>query len=351
MPIATHPPETDLVVPLPGPGEEWDPHTIHTHYFGFCVPEAELGAFLYVRYQPAFPLSQGGVALFRGTENNHVLDMAFLDYEITMPYPTIEGNSFTTANGLRIDFTDPGREARVTYRSKDGQVEIDVLQTAVTPLFARGHVMPGEEDHADPARSAGGSEQYMHATGQVTIRGETFDIDCHAPRDRSWRQVRTEQQGGARRMPPVGWSPMYFGPDLIFNQISMEAPDTDPAYAGLFEIPEGAPTHHYAWVHNQGETREITRVRRAVLARHPVTHVAMRQELEAEDETGATYRFTGEAIASTVMPAWPNTAFSDTVYRWEDEQGRVSHGTYQEIWADEYQRHMSTRTREASWRS
>lgn len=52
--------DTDLLIPLPAAGESWDPHLIHTHYFGFSVPEAAIGAFLYIRYQPAFPLSQGG---------------------------------------------------------------------------------------------------------------------------------------------------------------------------------------------------------------------------------------------------------------------------------------------------
>jgi hypothetical protein len=343
MPIATHPGETDLIVPLPGDDDHWDPHTIHTHYFGFSVPEAELGAFLYLRYQPAFPLSQGGVALFRGMDNVHALDMEFLDYEITMPYPEISGNTITTANGLRIEFTEPGRAATVSYRSRDGSTSFELQQTAVTPLFARGHIMPGEDDHADPARQPGGSEQYMHCVGEVTIRGETFSVDCYAPRDRSWRQVRTEDQGGARRMPPIGWSPMYFGEDLIFNQVSFEPADTDPAWSGLFELPEGAPTHHYAWVYSNGEVREITRVRRNVLAYHPRTHVAIRQEIEAEDEAGQIYRFTGEAIATATVPCWPNAAFNDTVYRWEDETGRVSHGTYQELWNDDYQRAMNER--------
>jgi hypothetical protein len=37
--VDTQPPETDLIIPLPGDGQLWDPHTVHTHYFGFCVPE------------------------------------------------------------------------------------------------------------------------------------------------------------------------------------------------------------------------------------------------------------------------------------------------------------------------
>ena len=343
MPVATHPPESDLIVPLPAPGEAWDPHTIHTHYFGFTVPEAALGGFIYVRYMPAFPLSQGGVCIFKGLDNPTPLDVEFMDYEVTMPYPKVEGTAITTANGLRIEFTEPGRVARVTYRSADGSTSIDLEQTAVTPLLARGHVVPGEDDHHDPAREPGGTEQFMHAVGEVVVRGERYDVDCFHARDRSWRQVRKETQGGARPIPPVGWPPMYFGPDLVFNQISFEAPDTNPAWTGIFELPEGAPTHHYAWVYDGTDVHEVVRVRRDVLAYHPTNHVATRQEIEAEDEHGRIYRFSGEAIAVSAITAWPNAGFNDTVYRWQDEQGRVTHCTYQELWADTYQRAMHGR--------
>jgi hypothetical protein len=345
MPIATHPPETDLVLPLPGKGEVWDPHTIHTHYFGLSVPEARIGAFLYVRYQPAFPLCQGGVAIFRGRENLSVLDMDHLDYEVTMPWPEIEGGTITTANGLRIDFVEPGRVARLTYSSRDGATSLDVMQTAVTPLLARGHVMPGEELDTDPAQSPGGSEQFMHCVGELTLNGEHHDVDCFAPRDRSWRQVRSEAQGGVP-VPPVGWSPMYFGEDLIFNQISYEAPDTDPAWNGIYDMPADRPSHHYAWVHVDGETREIVSVRRNVTERQPVTFATLRQEIDAQDETGRSYHFTGEAIATAALPAWPNASFHDSVFRWSDEHGRVAHSTYQEIWFDRYQRAMKDRVTE-----
>jgi hypothetical protein len=342
MPIGIHPGETDLWLPLPAPGEQWDPHLIHTHYFGFSIPEAQIGAFLYVRYQPAFPLSQGGVCIFQGTDNVEHTDMAYLDYEITMPWPTVEGNTVTTANGLRIEFTEPGRTARITYTSGDGDTSLDVLAEAVTPLLARGHVMPGEEDHHnEPSREPGGTEQFMHMTGELVLHGERHVIDCYAPRDRSWRQIRVEKRG-AVPVPPVGWSPMYFGPDLIFNQISFEPLDTDPAWTGLFEVGN-RPSHHYAWIQLGEETREIVRVRRNVLEYHPTIHLPIRQEIEAQDETGTTYRFTGEAIACASLPAWPNTSFHDSVYRWEDEEGRVAYATYQELWFDTYQRAMKKR--------
>jgi hypothetical protein len=341
MTLATHPPETDLIVPLPAAGESWDPWTIHTHYFGFSVPEAEIGAFAYIRYQPAFALSQGGVAIFQGLDNLEPGDMAFIDYRLTMPWPEIDGNTITTYNGLRIEFLELGRRARVTFSS--GDTSIDVIQEAVSPLLVRGHVMPGEEHDSDPALSPGGSEQFMHVTGELVLRGTRYEVDCLHPRDRSWRQVRAETPSAP--VPPVGWSPMCFGEDLIFNQISFEARDTDPEWIGVYDVPPDRPTHHYAWLYADGETHAITRVRRNVIERHPQLYASLKQEIEAEDEHGRIHRFTGQAIAMTAMPAWPNVSFRDSVYRWEDESGRVTHSTYQEIWFDAYQRAMKQRHR------
>jgi hypothetical protein len=345
MPIATHPPETDLIVPLPAAGESWNPWTIHTHYFGLSVPEAEIGVFAYIRYQPAFALSQGGVAIFQGLDNLEPGDMAFLDYRMTMPWPEINGNVVETMNGLRIEFLEPGRKARVSFTSADGETSIDVIQEAVSPLLVRGHVMPGEERDSDPTQQPGGSEQYMHVTGDLVLRGERYAVDCLAPRDRSWRQVRAETPSAP--VPPVGWSPMCFGDDLIFNQISFEAHDTDPAWLGVYDVPPDRPTHHFAWLYSDGEIHTITRIRRNVLERHPHLYAATRQEIEAEDESGQVHRFNGTAVAMTAMPAWPNVTFRDSVYRWEDEHGRVTHATYQEIWFDAYQRSMKQRHRTA----
>lgn len=342
MAFRTHPGDTDMVLPLPEPGERWDPHLIHTHYFGFSIPEAAIGAFLYVRYQPAFPLAQGGVCIFQGADNVEYTDMAYIDYELTMPWPRVDGNTITTDNGLSIEFIEPGRTARLRYAADDARMSFDLLADAVTPLFARGHVMPGEEDHHDASRESGGTEQFMHVTGEMLLDGVRHSVDCYAPRDRSWRQVRVEKRG-AVPVPPVGWSPMYFGEDLIFNQISFEPLDTDPAWAGLYEVGD-RPSHHFAWVQRGNESREVVSVRRNVLEYHPRIHMATRQEITAEDDHGDTYRFRGEAIAAASLPAWPNASFHDSVYRWEDEQGRVAYATYQEIWFDDYQRAMARRS-------
>jgi hypothetical protein len=343
--IGTHAPEKDLWMPRPSEGEHWDPHTIHTHYFGFSVPEEAIGAFIYLRWHPELNASHGGVCIFRGTDNMVPLDMEHLDYEIGMRWPEVEGNVITTDNGLRIEFTEPGRVAEVSYRSEDGETTFDMTATALTPLLQRGHVMVGEDEDSDRKLQPGGLEQLMHCSGHLTLNGARYQIDCNEARDRSWNQLRTERP---MKVPPVGWSPMYFGEDLAFNQVGYENPDTSPVWADLYEVPEDRPTFHYGWVLVDGEPRELKSLRRNALELHPRSHAVMRQEIEAVDSEGDTHRFEGESIAVAPVPAWPNLHPEIHVYRWTDERGRESHSSYQEVWYGPFQREMTRRALEES---
>ena len=107
--------------------------------------------------------------------------------------------------------------------------------------------------------------------------------------------------------------------------------------AGLyFEVAAG-------WVWAGGEARRLSRVERTVSRYHPDLFAALEQEIEAEDETGAVWRFHGRAIAMAHLPSWPNNFFVDSVYRWEDLEGRVTHCTYQEAWYRKFHRRMTLR--------
>ncbi|EHB54841.1 hypothetical protein MycrhDRAFT_2035 [Mycolicibacterium rhodesiae JS60] len=331
-------PDSDLWLPVPPDPTQIDPHTVHTHYFGFSVAAAHLGVHLYIRYQPAFGLSQGGVCIFRGTDNVEILDPDYLNWQLTMRWPHVDGNKIVTPYGLEVEFVELGKLVRLRYDSSE--VSFDVMQTAVTPLVARAHVMPSEAVDTDPANLPGGSEQFMHCTGFLALRGERHEVDCLAPRDRSWNQVRSERRG-AVDMPPIAWTPICFGPDLAFNQMGFEAPDTNPPYRDVYPVDDGRPSHVYGWVHTEGQTASITKVKREVHQRNPYTHVASHQSIQATDALGRSFEFRGVAVAATTLPAWPNLAFHDSLYRWETTDGRITHSTCQEAWYDKYQHHMN----------
>lgn len=339
MNIAGVPAAADLMIPKPAPGEVWASHTIHTHYFGFSVPEQCIGVFIYVRCQPVFNLCSGGVCVFQGMDNLRPLDIEHNNFIVTMPYPEVVGNVIETANGLRMEFIEPGKIIRLTYRSPDGKTSFDVTQTALTVALPRGHVMPGEDDDARPEQKPGGMEQFMHCVGELIVNGERHAVDCYPVRDRSWRQVRTEDEV---LYPAVGWSPMYFGDDLCFNQIGYELHDKAP-WRGAFVMDESKPAHYFAWLVKNGEVRNVPTVQRKATKYHPDLFVATEQDIMAIDDQGDKYHFHGEAIAMAQLPSWPNGLFFDSVYRWTDDQGRVAYCAYQEAWYHRFQRHMRRR--------
>ncbi|EXJ63302.1 uncharacterized protein A1O5_11623 [Cladophialophora psammophila CBS 110553] len=330
------PPESDLWLPLPSKEETWHPHTVHTHYFGFSVPEAAIGAFVYFRYQPAFPLCAGGVGLFQGLDNEKPLDIEHLNFMNTMPWSSFKDNILTTYLGLKMEVLKPGEKFRLSYKSKDGKTQFDVIQTAVTPLLPRGHVMPGEDRDTEADKKPGGSEQFMHCIGKLTLNGTDYDVDCYPVRDRSWRQIRTEEEVD---YPPVGWSPMCFDGKFSFCQIGYEAPETNPRWKDVFTVDQKKPSFYFAWmVDDNGSIRNIVKIKRKVTKFHPKLFAATEQEIEAEDSEGKVYRYWGEAIAMAHIPSWANNIFVDAVYKWRDEAGRLAYCAYQEAWYAKFQR-------------
>ena len=348
MTHALQPPESDLWLPRPGPGEIWDPAAIHTHYHGLHIPQERISAYIYVLYRPYFGLCQGGLLVCQGDANYDPLDMAYADYEMTMPWPQIDERSVTTANGLRIEFLELGRKDRLTYTSPDGHTRLDVTQEAVTPLLARGHIIPGEDVHRDPSKKPGGTEQMMHVTGELVLHGKRYAVDCYNPRDRSWGQVRTESMHRRAKipvLPPVGWTPMYFGADLIFNSAGYVPASSNPNWIGLYDPAPDRRPDYYSWMVVDGEQVSVKRVTRTVHEYHPVLHTAHKQEVEVEIEGGKVFRFFGETTSMCNAVAWPNCAIRCGAARWTDENGRVCDNSYQEQWFDHvYQRAMNKRS-------
>lgn len=338
----THDASTDLILPDRQPGEQLDPHLIYTYAWLFTVPHDEISVFAYVKCKPYFSLSEGGLCVFRGLDNLDAPDMAFMDYQMTMPWPQFGDNMLTMANGLRIEILEPGKRFRLTYRSPDGKTSVEVESTGVTDLLARGHVIPGEDSHgASGERAKGGSEQMMRNVGHLVLDGHRYEFDSVDGRDRSWGQTRSEYRD-ALQFPPAIWTPVWYD-DLAFNQVGYEAADTDPSWAGVFDVPTDAPTFHNAWVIVNGEVRQIESVHLNATARHPYLHMVSAFEVSAVDSTGATHELSAEAIGMTALPTWNHSILRQALYRWTDSRGRIAYNSAQEMWWDQAFQHAMNR--------
>ena len=118
MPLAVQPGTTDLIMPAGILGVT-DPYTVHTHYFGFTVPEAELGCFIYLRWQPGLGLSQGGVSIFRGLDNLTPARRRAPRLPGHDALADVDGGRSAWRTGSRSTSSSPATD-RVRYRSPDG---------------------------------------------------------------------------------------------------------------------------------------------------------------------------------------------------------------------------------------
>ena len=223
--------------------------------------------------------------------------------------------------GCVIEFLEPGRVARVTYASADGARPSTSSPTGVTPLLARGHVVPGEEDHhSDPGAVPGGSEQFMHMTGELVLQRR-------APRSGLLLPARPLLAPG-----PHGDRGTAAGPagGLVADVLRRRSDLQSDLLRGAGHRPRlarhlrhpGRPAHAPLRLAAAGRQDPGHRPGPPQRAGVPAaTFTALRQEIEAEDETGGGPPLHGEAIATATMPAWPNVSFHDSVYRWTDETG------------------------------
>jgi hypothetical protein len=335
--------EMELHMPTPAPGAVWAPWTCNTHFFSFAVPEADIGAFLYIRWQPASMTSQGGVCLWQGCDALEMLDMDHHDYRVTMGWPKVElgGRKITTEQNYSIEYAEDLRSQRLTYDSRDGSASFDLLATGVTPLYKRAHVVPTELLETGHAVEPGGFEQISKLDGELVLNGERHIVDCYGWRDRSWGQLRPEDTFAS---PPMGLIPQYYGPDLAFSAVCIEHPDTEPSWKGIYDWPEDRSSLLYGWGVIDGEFLDMVDVRRDCSDFHPWLTCPRHQEIDVTFSNGRTVHVSGEMTAVASVFTWPNSLMRCAVYRWTAEDGRVTYDGYAEQYFDrQYAREMRRR--------
>ena len=174
MTLATQSPETDLLIPRPAPASSGTPTPSTPTTSASTSPSTRSGRSPTSATCRRLGICHAGSWRIRALDNLVLPDCLHSDYKIGCPYPESDGNAFT-ANGLTFDFLEPGRVAQITYRSADGRCQVDVRAEAVTPLAARGHVVPGrgaaQVQAARAARSSSCTTPASSVSTVTTLRG------------------------------------------------------------------------------------------------------------------------------------------------------------------------------------
>jgi hypothetical protein len=184
-------------------------------YFNFYDARVRLGGFARIGNRPGeghaemtvclYPPAGGAAFMFWRAEisGNDGFDAAGLRFEMAKPFAeqriAYEGTCCLLADPLAL--LDP---RRAFSENPHVPVRIELRYEALSAAFG-GEPREPRPDAPDFAR--GHFEQHGHASGRVTIGGDTYELDGFGLRDRSWGP-RTWQALERYR-----WLTMNFGPD------------------------------------------------------------------------------------------------------------------------------------------
>lgn len=297
-----------------GTGDPVDSLT-ETWYWNFHVPEAAINCFAYCWVHPTLKVVTSGLMIFKGIKASH-LECELFEFRDFNSIGVIgDGSDIQIPNGLRVQTIKPLEHVRLTFA--DPQRETDV---AVDIRAIGVPIMRANNKHF---------EQIMHVTGDLTLRGESYKVDCHAVRDRSWAEPRPENHVPA---PPYTWVTGAFGEDFAFNVGSHDDPARDPDWKDVMPTP--ARIFNDGWVVVKGEQRRVTAsskiTRRTGDRFAPVEH-----DYTFEDDKGDTYHLTGKLVAQTIWGGWSNMICHIGLVEW-DWNGRIGYGESQEVQWNDY---------------
>jgi hypothetical protein len=281
-------------------GDRW--WATETCWFSFHEAERRLGGWLYVMVRPNIGTVAGGAWVWD--------DTAYLPWEVpysanytSLRFPRDQDlDDITLPTGVTIKALEPLTRYELGYSDGD-RLQVELTFDAImppAPLTSAGTSF-GSLSHFD---------QFGRVKGEITLHGERIPIDCLSMRDRSWgprpehRPRRTSYVTGIATE------------DRSFFVTTSPNDNTDLVTHG-FQTVDGelAPLRH-------GRRRTV---------RDPHRNWVVEIDIEGEDNRGRWLRAHGVPLSRIVLNRHTSID-SNSLIRWEFEDGTVAYGEDQDLW-------------------
>lgn len=292
-----------------------------TQYFGFSVPEHNIHAFLYLWYHPNLNVLAAGPMIMQGVKPVGQSSELF-DYRNYFPDSQLDPSlsNFTLDSSYSVEMLEPGKVFRLRYRDDQRDSGYDVISEAISDIL----MWPGSKHF----------EQVMRVKGELRLRGQTYAVDGHNIRDRSWGELRLENPVAG---PPIVWSTGVFGDDFSFNITGFDDPAMNPAHNDLLPAA-GVDPHKFGWIIIDGKPAVVDGARSRTTY-NPVTLMPETIDIDVYVE-GRTYEIRGKVTAGAPISPWMNNRAPICLVRWECN-GRIGWGDLQQVQGNDWLRKWS----------
>jgi hypothetical protein len=295
-----------------------------TIFLPFTVPDEKIFGNVYVLARPNLGVATSSILVGRGF-CPQPYEVDFTDPQVHLPCPA-SFSKFSLENGLSVEAAGP-RQYDLTYNNALGACSFNLSFRGMHEPFDPGD--PAQNPLLSPDRSAadarkgdawenGHFEAKGHITGELTLRGRRYTVDCYDGMDHSWGP---RAETGTRA---VAWVSVNFGPELAVH------------LAVLLNIEEGEVLYErlrFGFVVEHGEVHAV--VDAEITAEH-TQMLAINNKIRATDIRGKTYEFYGTAISSHPWYSFnPSHVSYQGVFRyhWGD---RIGYGEMADIFGLDY---------------
>jgi hypothetical protein len=292
------------------PADPDKPNWAETNFFGFFNAEAQLNVGVYALFRPNLGIVSSTIC-FNSGQSITPWEADFCDQRASMPIPEPRDlSNFRLENSLAIRCLRPNMDWHIGYDDGAGTA-IDINYQSIMPPFdIHDPNMDPMKARAIKEAEQGGQfawgtaynghfDQTGRFSGQVSVRGRKYPIDCISTMDHSWGP-RPE-----RGAPNMSWLHAHFSKDLAVHAIFGFDPGANGTRLWL--------AHGY--VVEKGNIFGLKQGSGAVARTRD--RYAETVRLELVDSADRTWHLSAQGLTTFPWQCWPNMVSFNVLARWQ----------------------------------
>jgi hypothetical protein len=284
-----------------------DPTYAETYFLIFSVPEESISGNAYLLVRPNVGVVLSSIYVHKGICLN-AWEADYADAPMHLKAPE-KLSDFTLANGFSLSGSNNARDYHFRYEGRDKLCSFDLdVKGIMQPFDALDpNQNPMLDKFANTEEALGAGDGWAqghydtigHITGELSLYGKKYKVDCVDGIDRSWGP-RLEWNAS-----PVSWMHMTFGPDLAFHLVMT----LDVSKSGVRYT-----TFRFGYAVVNGE---VTGVVGAEVAGSNAGMLGMSRIVRIRDAKGREWEMFGAAVAAAPWhSAYGSFTSFQTLYRW-----------------------------------
>lgn len=292
----------------------------------FSVPEAGILGNAYVLARPNLGVALSSVALAQGSCTS-AAEMDLSDCLVHQPCPK-SFTDYSLPNGLSVKTSNAPRDYRMRYENVLGNCSFylnfeathhpfDMHDPAENVLLTAADSVASQDTRGD-GWANGHFEVKGHITGELTLQGQRYEVECYESMDHSWGPRRDLGTWA------VSWISVNFGPELAMHlavEITLERGQV--RYGDL----------RFGFVTRNGETESLVWAQVDVAR---IDMLTMSNHLKVRSAGGTEWEFRGSAVAAHPWYGFnPRDVAFQSLHRYEYD-GAVGYGEMADIFGLDY---------------